>query len=205
MEEQKMKKFLSFFLVAAVVATVSTTTIETTFAATTNTGNKFEQVITKLQANQQKLSHNKTAVEAKLEKLALKQNLNAFKQNLKENFQTVITNKETNLTALEQCNQLRITIAQTLESRKASGQKLSDDTKTQLKAYTAQIKDIINEINATKGQNKNLVEHNKTNIKNKDEAAINDTFEQIRTIQTARNDQIVKIIDILKQMNDLLK
>ena len=196
-----MKKFLSFFLVVAILCTVSTTT----FAATTpDTGNKLEQKIAELQGKQQKIMDKKTAQEAKLAKLEAKQNLSPFKQIINEDLKTVITSQEANLTALEQFNQLRLSIAQSLQSIKSSGQKLSDETKSQLKNYNAQIKELAGTIKDTKGQNKILAQQNKTNIKNKDEAAINDTFEQINAIQTARYGQIIKINVILQQMKDLL-
>lgn len=195
-----MKKFLCFFIVAAVLATVSTTT----FAATTASGNKLEQKITKLQARQQKISDKKAAVQARLDKLTENENLSPFKENINNNRQMVNTNEDSNLTALEETNQLRITLAQTLQSFKSSGQKLSDDTKAQLKAYNDQIKDIFGEVKDTKGQYKILAEQTKANIKNKDEAAINDTFAQIASLQTAHNDQIIKVNDILKKMIALI-
>jgi len=197
-----MKKIVSFILVALLLCTVSTTT----FAATTaDTGNKLDQRIVELQGKQQKIIDKKAADDVKLGKLLAKQNLSSFKQIINDNLKTVITNKESNLTALEQFNQLRLSIAQSLQSIKDSGQKLSDDTKAQLKSYNAQIKEIASTIKDTKGQNKILTTQNKTNIKNKDEAAINDTFAQINSIQTARYDQIIKMNVILQQMSDLLK
>ena len=196
-----MKKILSFFLVSAMMITMCTTA----FAATsTDTGNKIDQKIAELQGKQQKISDRKVAVEAKLGKLAAKQNLSPFKQLVNENLTTVITNQESNLTALEQCNQIRLSIAQNLQSIKNSKQLLSDDTKTQLKSYNAQIKEIMSTMKDTKGQNKLLAKQNKTNIKNKDEAAIEDTFQQINSIQTARYDQIIEMNDILTQINTLL-
>ena len=195
-----MKKILSLCLVVAILCTVSTTT----FAATTDTTNKLDQKIDELQGKQQKIIDKKTSKEAKLGKLAAKQNLSPFKQLVNENLTTVITNQESNLTALEQCNQLRLSIAQNLQSIKNSKQLLSDDTKTQLKGYNAQIKEIMSTIKDTKGQSKVLAAQNKTNIKNKDEAAINDTFAQINAIQNARYDQLIRINEILTQMNDLL-
>jgi len=197
-----MKKILSFFLVAVLLCTVSTTT----FAATTaDTGNKLDQKIVELQGKQQKITDKKVAVEAKLGVLEAKQNLSPFKQIINDNLKTVITNKDSNLTALEQFNQLRLSVAQSLQSIKDSGQKLSDETKVQLKSYNAQIKEIASTIKDTKGQNKILATQNKTNIKNKDEAAISDTFAQINSLQTASYDQIIKINVILQQMSDLLK
>jgi len=195
-----MKKILSLCLVVAILCTVSTTT----FAATTDTTNKLDQKIDELQGKQQKIIDKKTSKEAKLGKLAAKQNLSPFKQLVNENLTTVITNQESNLTALEQCNQLRLSIAQNLQSIKNSKQLLSDDTKTQLKSYNAQIKEIMSTMKDTKGQNKLLAKQNKTNIKNKDEAAIEDTFQQINSIQTARYDQIIEMNDILTQINTLL-
>ena len=196
-----MKKILSFFLVSAMMITMCTTAFA---ATTTDTGNKIDQKIAELQGKQQKISDRKVAVEAKLGKLEAKQNLRPFKQTINENLKTVITKQESSLSALEQFNQLRISIEQSLQSIKNSGQKLSDDTKAQLKTYNAQIKEIASTIKDTKGQNKILAAQNKTNIKNKDEAAINDTFEQINAIQNARYDQIIKMNDILQQMNTLL-
>jgi len=196
-----MKKILSFFLVSAMMITMCTTAFA---ATTTDTGNKIDQKIAELQGKQQKISDRKVAVEAKLGKLVAKQNLSPFKQTINENLKTVITKQESSLSALEQFNQLRISIEQSLQSIKNSGQKLSDDTKAQLKTYNAQIKEIASTIKDAKGQNKILAAQNKTNIKNKDEAAINDTFEQINAIQNARYDQIIKMNDILQQMNTLL-
>ena len=195
-----MKKILSLCLVVAILCTVSTTT----FAATTDTTNKLDQKIDELQGKQQKIIDKKTSKEAKLGKLAAKQNLSPFKQLVNENLTTVITNQESNLTALEQCNQIRLSIAQNLQSIKNSKQLLSDDTKTQLKSYNAQIKEIMSTMKNTKGENKLLAKQNKTNIKNKDEAAIEDTFQQINSIQTARYDQIIEMNDILTQINTLL-
>ena len=195
-----MKKFLCFLLMVAVVATVSTTA----FAATAGSGNKLDQKITALQAKQQKISDKKADQEANLAKLAAKQNLSPFKQNLNQNLQVVSTNKGDNLTALAEFAQLRLTLLQTLQSLKSSNQKLSDDTKTQLKSYNAQIKVIAGAIKDTKGQNKTLAEQNKINIANKDETAINDTFIQISAIQTGRYDQIIQMNAILQQMNELL-
>ena len=108
------------------------------------------------------------------------------------------------MTALAEFAQLRLTLLQTLQSLKSSGQKLSDDTKTQLKSYNDQIKVIVGAIKDTKGQNKTLAEQNKINIANKDETAINDTFIQISAIQTGRYDQIIQMNAILQQMNELL-
>jgi len=195
-----MKKFLCFLLMVAVVATVSTTA----FAATAGSGNKLDQKITALQAKQQKISDKKADQEANLAKLVAKQNLSPFKQNLDQNLQVVSTNKGDNLTALAEFAQLRLTLLQTLQSLKSSNQKLSDDTKTQLKSYNAQIKVIAGAIKDTKGQNKTLAEQNKINIANKDETAINDTFIQISAIQTGRYDQIIQMNAILQQMNELL-
>ena len=198
-----MKKFLCFLLMVAVVATVSTTAFAAT-AATAGSGNKLDQKITALQAKQQKISDKKADQEANLAKLAAKQNLSPFKQNLNQNLQVVSTNKGDNLTALAEFAQLRLTLLQTLQSLKSSNQKLSDDTKTQLKSYNAQIKEIAGTIKDTKGQNKTLAEQNKINIANKDETAINDTFIQISAIQTGRYDQIIQMNAILQQMNELL-
>ena len=196
-----MKKFLSFFLVALLLVTLSTTV----FAGTTaGAGDKLDQKIAELQGKEQKIVDKKVAVTAKIGKLEAKQDLSPFKQNINEKLKTVMTNEESSLTALEQFNQLRMTIAQSLLSIKNSGQKLSDDTKTQLKGYNAQIKEIMSTIKDTKGQSKGLAAQNKTNIKNKDEAAINDTFAQINAIQNARYDQLIRINEILIQMNDLL-
>jgi len=196
-----MKKILSFFLVSAMMITMCTTAFA---ATTTDTGNKIDQKIAELQGKQQKISDRKVAVEAKLGKLVAKQNLSPFKQTINENLKTVITKQESSLSALEQFNQLRISIEQSLQSIKNSGQKLSDDTKAQLKSYNAQIKEIMSTMKDTKGQNKLLAKQNKTNIKNKDEAAIEDTFQQINSIQTARYDQIIEMNDILTQINTLL-
>lgn len=198
-----MKKFLCFLLMVAVVATVSTTAFAAT-AVTAGSGNKLDQKITALQAKQQKISDKKADQEANLAKLAAKQNLSPFKQNLDQNLQVVSTNKGNNLTALAEFAQLRLTLLQTLQSLKSSNQKLSDDTKTQLKSYNAQIKVIAGAIKDTKGQNKTLAEQNKINIANKDETAINDTFIQISAIQTGRYDQIIQMNAILQQMNELL-
>jgi len=201
-----MKKFLCFLLMVAVVATVSTTAFAATAAtaATAGSGKKLDQKITALQAKQQKISDKKADQEANLAKLAAKQNLSLFKQDLNQNLQVVSTNEGNNLTALAEFAQLRLTLLQTLQSLKSSNQKLSDDTKTQLKSYNAQIKVIVSAIKDTKGQNKTLAEQNKINITNKDEAAINDTFVQISAIQTGRYDQIIQMNVILQQMNDLL-
>jgi len=190
----------------AVVATVSTTAFAATAAtaATAGSGKKLDQKITALQAKQQKISDKKADQEANLAKLAAKQNLSLFKQDLNQNLQVVSTNEGNNLTALAEFAQLRLTLLQTLQSLKSSNQKLSDDTKTQLKSYNAQIKVIVSAIKDTKGQNKTLAEQNKINITNKDEAAINDTFVQISAIQTGRYDQIIQMNVILQQMNDLL-
>ena len=188
-------------MVSAMMITMCTSA----FAATTDTGNKIDQKIAELQGKQQKISDRKVAVEAKLGKLEAKQNLSPFKQAINENLKKVITNQESSLTELEQFNQLRISIEQSLQSIKNSGQKLSDDTKAQLKTYNAQIKEIASTIKDPKGQNKILAAQNKTNIKNKDEAAISDTFAQINSLQTASYDQIIKINVILQQMSDLLK
>ena len=198
-----MKKFLCFLLMVAVVATVSTTAFAAT-AVTAGSGNKLDQKITALQAKQQKISDKKADQEANLAKLVAKQNLSPFKQNLDQNLQVVSTNKGDNLTALAEFAQLRLTLLQTLQSLKSSNQKLSDDTKTQLKSYNDQIKVIVGTIKDTKGQNKTLAEQNKINIANKDETAINDTFIQISAIQTGRYDQIIQMNAILQQMNELL-
>ena len=197
----KMKKILSLIMAAAMVGTMSVSA----FAATTDTQSKLEQRIVKLQDRQQKISDSKTKNEQNQAKLAAKQTTDAFKQALIAKRQMVLKNRDENLTEVATINQLRLSLAQSLDAIKKSGSTLSKETVSQIKADQSQIKQIMDTINQTKGQIKTITEQNKMNIQNKDAAAMEATYDQIASIQTSRHEQLAQISDLLQKIDTLVQ
>ena len=197
----KMKKILSLIMVVAIVGTMSVSA----FAATTDTQSKLEQQIVKLQDRQKKISDSKTKNEQNQAELAAKQTTNAFKQALIAKRQLALKNRDDNLTEVTTINQLRISLAQSLDTIKKSGSTLSKETVSQIKADQSQIKQVMSAINQTKGQIKTITEDNKTNIQNKDTVAIEAAYDKIALIQTSRHAQLAQISDLLQKINTLVQ
>jgi SMC interacting uncharacterized protein involved in chromosome segregation len=197
----KMKKILSLIMVAAMIGTMSVSA----FAATTDTQSKLEQRIVKLQDRQQKISDSKTKNEQNQAKLAVKQTTDVFKQALIAKRQIVLKNRDGNLTEVATINQLRLNLAQSLDTIKKSGSTLPKETASQIKADQSQIKQIMDTINQTKGQIKTITEQDKTNIQNKDAVAMEAAYDQIASIQTSRHEQLAQISDLLQKINTLVE
>lgn len=197
-----MKKLLSLFMAIAMALTMGVTAFAST---TTSSGSKIDKRIETLQAKQQKISDSKTANEAKQAKLVSKQDqFDAFKKALSEKRLAVLSNRKANITIVADTNQLRLSLAQSLNAIQKSGTTLPEETVTQLKGYSSQVKEIADSIKATKGQIKAITEQNKGFIKSEDYAAMDAAYAQIAVIQTWRHEQLVQINQLLNQMNALV-
>lgn len=197
-----MKKVIvSFFFVSMLIVSMSMSA----FAATTADGSKITGKISSIQAIQQKISNKIASADAKLQKLAGKQFKNPIRQKVNEDTQTLVTNKNANLTSVQQVNDLRLAIQEKLASIKQNGTTIPTGVLTQIKDNNSQIKSIMGAIKDSKGQVKSILKSNKNNLKNKDLQSIEDTFSHIYSIQNASGDQINQITGLLQNISDLLQ
>ncbi len=196
---KKLKKSVGTAVLAAALAALLTVPA---FAASTAGANRVSKLQQEQQAIEQRISANsaKAAADA-----ANAQKRTGIRQQLLEDRATVLGNRDKNLAILDQNKTLRIGIAQAIQSLKANGGSVPEQTLGTLKADNQQISSIWAAMKATKGQIKTIEEQNKTAVKNNDLAALDSNFQQIYGIQNTRNTQLAQINSILQQMETLLQ
>lgn len=196
-----MKKLIGVIMMAIIAGTMSLTA----FAATDDDGDKLDKRIEMLVERQQSIAERVTKNEEKQTKLAsLPEQQNEFRKSLIENRQSILDDKEENLSLVVQRNQLRLKLLQTLDTMKEDGLELSAEAITQLKEYKLQVRELTNALKDTKGQNKAIAAEKKVFIKDKDFAAMDTAFGQISATQAARHEMLIKINELLLKMNELV-
>ncbi|MGB4437648.1 MAG: hypothetical protein WBJ13_00160 [Sedimentibacter sp.] len=190
-----MKKIISICMAIVLLGSVSITA----FASTSNDSSKLDIRIESLEKKQQRIEELKTNNEEKMEKYE------AFKQSLTEEQQEILNNAEENISISAQTNQLRIDLAQTLNAMSKAGIELEEETNAQLKDYNAQVLKRVEDLKVTKGQIKAIVEENKEFIKERDYESMDTAYDEILSIQSYRYELIIKINELLKEMNALLE
>lgn len=168
-------------------------------------GGKLDKRIETLEQRLQRVEELKIRNQERQEQLASKKDeFEEFRKSLAEHRLQVMENREANLTITKQNHQLRLEIAYDLKEVRDNGGTLPEETLSQLKAYTAQIHELINALEETKGQIRVITEEYKKLIKQKDYAAMDAAFAEIAAIQSYRYDVLIQINDILKDMGSLL-
>lgn len=116
----------------------------------------------------------------------------------------MLDNQSANLEARMETLRLCKAIAKAVKALESNGQTLPADTLAAIADYKAQITVLKDELKSTLGEIKELMEANRENIKNKDFAAMQAVFEQVKTLQEWRGEQILAINALLGKMLALL-
>lgn len=128
----------------------------------------------------------------------------AFRTVVKEKRDAVKENREENLALRQENKELRRSLAASLKELKDSGTILDEEVAAKLEEYNAEMKAAISALKDTKGDIKEITAENKENIKARDYGAMEAAFTEIYHIQAARNEELVQINEILKEMIALL-
>ena len=185
------KRALAAFIAAALTLGLCATV----FAAST----------TKLEDRQQAIAEWQVAVESRRTEIESKLGeYQEFRQQLEELRLSVLANKDENLALAAVVNDLRLSIVQQIKSLKESGATLPQETIDALKDKNGQVKTLAEELRATRGQIKAVMEVNRENYKAKDYDAMAAAFAEIEGIQANRNGLLQQMKSILQDMNALL-
>ncbi len=160
---------------------------------------------TKLEDRQQVIAERQAAVESKKTEIERKLGeYKEFRQQLEELRLSVLANKDENLALAAEVNDLRLSIVQEIKSLKEDGATLPQETIDALKDKNGQAKSLAEELRATRGQIKAVMEANRENYKAKDYEAMAATFAEIEAIQSNRNGLLQQMKSILQDMDALL-
>jgi hypothetical protein len=96
-------------------------------------------------------------------------------------------------------------VSEKLKALKESGVELDADTAAKLEALNAELKSLTTELKNTKGDIKDIAVEKKESIKARDYEAMDAAFVEIGDIQAARNADMTRVNEILKEMNTLLE
>ncbi len=159
----------------------------------------------KLLERQQKIEEAQAKVAARQAEIESKMSgFGEFRQQVEALRLVVLENRQENIALASENNQLRLSTAQALKSLKDSGVTLPAETVTQLKALNEQAKAIAEQLNATRGDIKDVAQANRENLRAKDYEAIAAAFAQIGEIQNMRYGLLLQMKDVLTELNALV-
>lgn len=144
------------------------------------------------------------ALQNRSDRLAERIEVLKFKQTLLEKGETVRQNRKTNLELKTENVQLVKDIVDILLNIKQQGGIISQDMKSQLKAYYQQIREIGTTLKETRGDIRDIIASNRQNIKDMNYEAVEAAYNEIIAIQQNRAEQLGEINNILKDMKALL-
>lgn len=190
-----MKHTKKHVLAALVAAALTLGLCATAFAAST----------TRLGQRQQTIAERQVAVEGRRAEIESKLGeYQEFRQQLEELRLEVLANKDENLALAADVNDLRLSIVQQIKTMKESGATLPQETIDALKEKNGQVKTLAEELRATRGQIKAVMEANHENYKAKDYDAMAAAFAETEGIQANRNGLLQQMKSILQDMDALL-
>jgi len=195
-----MKKIISLVMVIALIG-VSGLFVVSASPANTPKQDRIQQIAQKQEEIQQKknqLEQKKQQFETKTEEWQ------GYRKGLATKKVNMMSNKGLNLDLLSENNQLRLQLSEALKAIKDAGTVLSDETTASISSYNDQIKALIDDMKATKGEIKDLLDQNKKLVENKDYVEMDLVYDQIAEIQLTRNDNLQSINDILVKMIELV-
>jgi uncharacterized protein (DUF342 family) len=129
----------------------------------------------------------------------------AFKAQIKPLRDTLKSNHGQNQSLREQNKALRSEIKNKLASLKSNETVLSADAKATIKSIRQELAAIRDSKATTKGEIKNILSANKTNIKNMDYAAVEAAFKQAYDVQKIRFDRLTQINNKLNELLAAIK
>lgn len=186
---------------AVAVAVLLTMSIGATALAAESGATREE----KLLERQQKIEEAQAKVAARQAEIESKMSgFGEFRQQVEALRLVVLENRQENIALASENNQLRLSTAQALKALKDSGATLPAETVTQLKALNEQAKAIAEQLNATRGDIKDVAQANRENLRAKDYEAIAAAFAQIGEIQNTRYGLLLQMKDVLTELNALV-
>lgn len=128
-----------------------------------------------------------------------------FRAAVKEERDGVKEKRDLNRTLRQENTALRKELTASLKAQKEAGIVLDEETAAKLTAYSEELKSVTEELKNTKGDIKAIAEEKKEALKALDYEAMEAAFAEIGGIQEVRNDALIRINTLFKEMLALVQ
>ncbi|MDF3002793.1 MAG: hypothetical protein K0Q48_2912 [Bacillota bacterium] len=128
-----------------------------------------------------------------------------FRAAVKEERDGVKEKRDLNRALRQENTALRKELSASLKAQKEAGTILDEETAAKLAAYSEELKSVTEELKNTKGDIKAIAEEKKEALKALDYEAMEAAFAEIGGIQEVRNDALVRINSLFKEMLALVQ
>jgi chromosome segregation ATPase len=171
----------------------------TAFAAESETQPTPGKWYTRYTQVQERIATRQAQIEQK------RQEVSDFKAAAQEKSALVKAARDENKALLQTVTTARKDLAKTYDNIKANGLTLDASTLEQLSNYSQQVRNIMDELMASKGSIQSYIESNKESLKSLDYEVLESMYADIAEIQSWRNEQLNEINRILNEMLALVQ